>query len=107
MPLVERLMGEPFVAHDQKIPVHTFFAAGQEIVEGRLTVAGVKSFLAMDAATASEFDALVAQAPTGTNALQTALKSMYVNRIHAVFILAESRIPGYSTPAEVRTKLGL
>jgi hypothetical protein len=66
MALVERLMGEEL----PKIRVR-----------GALTVAGIKTFLNMDAA-AAEYDL-------------------------AVFILAEQRYPGYSTPAKVRAKLGL
>ena len=56
MALVERLMGDPFSTDAEKISVHDFFAAQQEIISGRLTVANVKTFLAMDTATAAEYD---------------------------------------------------
>lgn len=103
MALVERLMH----LEEPHIPVHDFFAAGHEIVMGRLTVAQVKTYLAMDAAAQTEFNTMVALAPTGTTALATAQKAQYVESQHSIFILAEGRYPGYSTPAEVRTKLGI
>ena len=103
MPLVERLMKE----EEPRIAVHAFFAAQQEIISGRLTAAQVKAFLQMDATAAAEYDAMIALAPTGTSATALANKALYVSGIHSIFILAEHRVPGYSTPTEVRAKLGL
>lgn len=118
MALVERLMN---LADDgvspapdgtvdptrDRIKVHLFFAAQSEIVRGAITVAQVKSYLQMNVEAQAEYDALIALAPTGTNATALALKALFVEQMHAVFLLAEKRVPGYSTPAEVRTKLGL
>jgi hypothetical protein len=99
---------EPSGEPDQpKIPVHAFFAGCHEIVMGRLTVANLKTGLSMDSAAQSEFDAMIALAPTGSTALATAQKAQYVESIHSVFILAEGRYAGYSTAAQVRTKLGI
>lgn len=103
MALVERLMG----LEEPKIPVHDFFAAGHELVMGRLTVAQIKTALNMDASAQTEFDALVALAPTGTAALAVAQKAQFVESLHSVFILAESGYAGYNTAANVRSKLGL
>jgi len=103
MALVERLMG----LEDPKILVHDFFAAANEIVAGRLTVEQVKTYLNMDQTAQDEFDALVALAPTGSNATANAAKALYIESIHSIFILAENLYPGYNTPANVRTKLGI
>lgn len=103
MALVERLMG----LEAPKIPVHTFFAAQGEVIAGRLTLAQVKTFLEMDAAAQTEYDALAATAPTGSTSTALANKALFVEKLHGIFILAEDRIPGYSTPAEVRAKLGI
>lgn len=103
MALVERLMG----LENPKIPVHDFFAANQEIVNGNLTAAAIKTYLNMDAAAQAEYDALIAKYPTGTTAVAYFNKSTFISRIHSVFILAEQRYPGYDTPALVRAKLGL
>jgi hypothetical protein len=103
MALVERLMG----LEEPKIPVHDFFAAQQQVIKGNITVTQVKSFLNMDAACAAEYDALVALYPTGTTAAAYFNKTQYIQDSHSVFLLAENRYPGYSTPAEVRAKLGI
>ena len=103
MALVERLMG----LEEPKIPVHIFFAAQSEVIDGAITVGQVKTFLAMDASAQTEYDALVATAPTGTNALATAQKAIFLGRVHSVFMLAEARISGYATAAQVRTRLGI
>jgi hypothetical protein len=108
MALVERLMGleTPAIAH------HAFFAACFELLRGQVTAAGIKSYLGMDAAAAAEFDTLIANAPSTSNATNTANRALYIERIHAVIILASHDeqgvpVPGYTTAAEVRGKLGL
>jgi len=70
MALVDRLMA----LEEPRIPVHIFFAAQSEIIRGALTVAQVKSFLNMDVAAKTEYDLLVATAPTGTSATALANK---------------------------------
>lgn len=111
MALVERLMGLAADGvtpdHTNKISAHDFYAAGHEMIAGQLTAAQIKTALALDAEAATEFDALIALAPTGTTALATAQKAMFVNSVHAKFLLAEKRYQGYHTPAAVRGKLGL
>lgn len=104
MPLVERLMGYPFIPDEsgQKIQVHTFFAAQVELIAGRVTRPQIKAYWNMDTATATEYDALCNLAPGNT-----AAQALFVERVHATFILAEDKVPGYSTPTEVRTKLGI
>lgn len=103
MALVERLMG----LEDPKIPVHDFFAAVSEVINGRLTSAQVKTFLALDAAASTQYDLIAATAPTGNAALNVAQKALWTEGMHAVFVLAERRYPGYDTAAGVRTKLGI
>lgn len=83
-------------------PFTLFFAAASEVERGALTSAQVKSFLEMTAADEVDWDALAALV-TGTAAARLAV----IQRIHAVFILAEGRYPGYDTPANVRSKLGI
>ena len=103
MALIDRLMQ----LEEPSIAVHHFFAACTEIVHGEVTVAQMKTAFGMDQAAADEFDALAALAPTGTTALATAQKAMFLERVHAVLTLAEGRYATYSTPNEVRVRLGL
>ena len=109
MALVERMMGlaADGVTPADNIPVHTFFAANHQRIEGKLNRQNVIDMLGLVGADITEYDALVALAPTGATALNVAQKAMYLEGIHSVFLLAEQRLPGYATPAQVRTKLGL
>lgn len=103
MALVERLMG----LEEPKIPVHDFFAACLKVAMGKRTVAQIKTVFAMNAAAQAEFDALVALAPAGTNATALANRALYVEDIHATFVLAESGYQTFSTPSEIRAELGI
>jgi len=112
MALIERLMGladdgTTPVGQPQKIPVHYFFAANHQRIEGQLTRQEVIDLFVLEADDVTEYDTLAALAPTGTNALATAQKAMFIESIHAVLMLAEGRYAGYSTPALVRGKLGI
>ena len=99
--LVERLMGMPGFS---KISVHTFYALNHQRIEGVLTRQNVIDLLGLAGDDITEYDAL---APTGSTALNVAQKAMFLESVHSVFLLAEVRMAGYSTPTEVRAKLGL
>ena len=105
MALIERIMG----LEDPKLPVHAFFAANHQRIEGALTRQDVIDMFGMDAAAIVEYDALATLAPVGmnTNALATAQKAMFVEKLHSACLLAEGRYPGYDTPLALRAKLGL
>lgn len=107
MALIERLMHHESEPRERYIPVHAFFAACTEVIYGALTPAQVQAALSMTTADLVDWNALAALFPTGTAALSVAQKALYLNRLHGVFILAEKRYAGYSTPAEVRAKLGI
>ncbi len=104
MGLVERLMH--LDTEDRDLAVHSFFAAAVEIDAGFMTVAQLKNGLNTTAEDDADLDAMIANV-TGSQSNRLAM----IERIHAVFILAEDSesapIPGYDTPANVRTKLGI
>ena len=101
MALVERLMRtDP--DESRYIAVHIFFAALHEIASGNATLNQLKSYWNTTTADNTELDTIAAAAPSGDGA-----RAMYINRLHSVFILAEEGVPGYDTPANVRTKLGI
>ncbi len=112
MGLVERLMHidpDPDNIDDTRsLSVHSFFAAAVEINAGEMTVAQLKIGLNTTAEDNVDLDALIA---TVTGAGNTANRLMALERIHSVFILAEDStsapIPGYDTPDNVRSKLGI
>ena len=102
MALIERLMHDSSEPESRWLSVHTFFAAASEVERGALTSNQVQTYLAMTAPDITDWNALVALV-TGAAAARLAV----IQRIHAVFILAEARATGYDTPAGVRTKLGI
>lgn len=102
--LIERLMG---VQGFEKISVHQFFAINNERIAGKQTRQNVIDALGLTAADLTDYDALAAQAPGGSTALAEAQKSLFLNTIHSVLILAEMGTAGYNTPALVRARLGL
>lgn len=101
MALIERLMHlDPI--ESRNMSVHTFFAAVDEILYGNLTQVQVQNYFNMTTEDLVDWNALAAQFPS-----QIANKVAYAEHIHAAFILAEVRATTYSTPAEVRTRLGI
>lgn len=102
MALIERLMHDSSEPSSRWIPVHDFFAAASEVERGALTSNQVQTALAMTAPDIADWNALVALV-TGAAVARLAV----IQRMHAVFILAEGRYAGYDTPAAVRTKLGI
>jgi hypothetical protein len=91
-----------FEDSSRHITVHQFFAAAFEVAEGPRTRAQMKAFYNMTAEDEVDFDALVDTVSGNDGARALTLESF-----HVVFLLAEDRVPNYSTPAEVRSRLGI
>jgi len=103
MALIERLMGQPFEPdHERRISVHEFCSAMYEVAFGPRTLAQIKTYYAMDAADELEADLLAALVVGGDLA-----KFRKVEEFHHVLILAEHQATFYTTPTEVRARLGL
>lgn len=101
MALVERLMHlDP--DESRNMAVHTFFAALTEMANGKLTSAQIQTYYNMTTEDLVDWNAVAALMPS-----QVANKALFVEHIHAAFILAEDRVPTYTTPAEVRARLGI
>ena len=97
MSLLAKLMGieEPSVA------VHYFYAALKELHYGAVTRANIVSHFGLSTEDEVELDVLIAKYQSvGNNE-----KLEFVEFIHAVFMLAESGAPGYTTTAELNTRI--
>jgi len=93
--------------HSQ-ITTHEWYSVNVEVLYGPRTVAEVKTFWQMNTAQQAEYDAIVALAPTGTTTVARLGRLEYIHRVHAVFMLGRGlKPPGYSTPAEIRARLGI
>jgi len=101
MALVERLMHEDPI-ESRNMSVHTFFAALTELANAKLTAAQIQTYYNMTTEDLVDWNAIAALMPG-----QASSKALFVDHIHAAFILAEDRVPTYSTPAEVRARLGI
>lgn len=112
MALIERLMHwganlsdtapPAFEPEERRLSVHAFYAASIEMALGEMTVASFKTAINTTAADNADLDALIALVPGSQ-----AGKAQFVHEIHAVLLLAEGRFTGYTTPALVRTRLGI
>lgn len=112
MAFVERVMHWGIADQDSEPPafepegrilaVHSVYAASILIALGHFTVAQYKAAIASTPSDDVDIDALIASVPSAG-----AARAVRIHEIHAVFILAEDRAAGYSTPALVRTKLGI
>ena len=101
MALIERIV-KTDPDESRHIPYHTFHAALIEIAAGNATLNQLKSYWNATTEDSNELDAIAALAP-----VDNAQRALFLERMHAVFALAEAGVPGYDTPAGVRTKLGI
>lgn len=108
MALYERLMG--WTEADRKIPVHQFTATMCEFGRSRLTGAQAQAIInaisgePLDAASVTEATTLLATITSAGNATARLARA---REIDDALLLAETRAPGYDTPALVRTRLGV
>lgn len=105
MGLYERLMG---LDPNPQIPIHYFSATMGEFARGRITLAQAQAIASAASGvplTAGE----VTEAATllGTITGAATAKLARAKEIDDVLLLAEQRMPQYSTPALVRTRLGV
>jgi hypothetical protein len=91
-----------FEPPDRWLASHDVYSGMVEVIEGEITVAAYKSQINATAEDEVDIDAIVANAPG-----PEAARAIYVQRIHAVFMLTENRWPTYNTPSGVRTRLGI
>lgn len=119
MALYDRLMGLDL--DRPKIPIHVFQSVAAEWARGKLTgveanavitaVCGGTGLDAQEQADAQTLVNTVTSIPVNGSAAQIAdgraRRALRAQEIDQVLLIAETRPPGYSTAAEVKTKLGV
>lgn len=96
-----------------KIPVHAFQATVCEWGRGKLNASQANAVIAassgvgLDAGEIADATALVNTIPAGGTTANQAARANRLLEINHVLLLADGRLPGYSTEAELRAKLGL
>lgn len=117
MALIERIMrlkddgtNDPNRRSSDRLSVNTFFSAMQEVIHGRMTAAEFRTGnairMTVDASGRSDnqdLNDIVALLP----ASGTIGRANFAAAIHSIFLLAEARFPGYTTPAQIRAKVGI
>ena len=91
MALLEKLKG----TNDIKLPVHQFYSALIEWSEGATTRADIVSYFSLDASDETDLDWLKGKFDASAN------KREFADRIHGIFMLAESGYPNYQTQTEL------
>ena len=99
MSLVNRLAG---LNDEEQISAHYFYAALLEMHYGEFNRAQIISHFELEPADETGLDALIAK----YQGLPADRRLEFVNWVHAVFMLAGNRAPGYTTGAELNARLG-
>ena len=99
MSLINRLAG---LNDEEKIAVHYFYAAMLEMHYGEVTRAQIITHFGLETEDEVGLDVIIAKYQGLSNNSQ---KLEFVNWIHAVFMLAESGAPGYTTGADLNARL--
>lgn len=117
MALIERIMRtnndgteDMLKSRVDNIPVHALYAGMLEVAAGRMTPTNFRTVFNISnvvepsgRSDESDLAAILTLMP----AAGTVARALFIGSIHSIFILAESRISGYHTPALVRAKLGI
>jgi hypothetical protein len=105
MGLYERLIG---VDGSVKLPLHAFQAVLAEYGRGRITGAQAQDVIsAISGAPLSAGEITEAQSLLATVTGSATAKLARIAEIDHVLLLAEHGAPGYSTPGEIKTRLGV
>jgi hypothetical protein len=115
MALYDRLLGkdDAGASVDNRVPVHAFQSVISEWARGRITGPQANAIIEhvsgapLTVPEQTEAQALVASIPVGTTAANKADRAMRLFEIDQILLLADSAAPGYATPTEVKTKLGV
>jgi len=105
MSLVNRLAGIDIDYESpsgQKLSVSAFWAHLYELAKGQRTRQQIIDYFALDAGEIAELDWLIARYNAQPNATA---KASFVELIQVVFMMAESRVPGYTTNADIVARL--
>ena len=105
MSLVDRLAGiapSPIPEDYKKLSVDAFWALLYELAKGIVTKQQIVSYFELDAQEQVELDWVIGR----YNAQPTAAaKASFVELMRVIFMLAEVRVPGYTTNAEVVARI--
>ena len=97
MSLIDRLVG----IEEPRIAVHYFYAAMTEVAAGEFTRAQLVNHFGLDAAEDTELGVIIGY----YQATPADRKQEFLEFIHRIFMLAEAGAPGYTTGADLNSRL--
>lgn len=103
MALIDRLAGlGGMESADPKLSVNAFWALLYEMAKGQITKAQIVAYFDLDMDEQTELDWLIGK----YNAQPTATaKASFVELMRVIFLLAEARVPGYTTNANIIARI--
>lgn len=94
--------GELIDPAEREIPLGEMKSLVMQVGYGNLTRDDVKSYFDMDTDAATEYDAIADAAP-----IDPISRFLYVDKFYNICYCGKRRVPGFTTPAMVRTALGI
>lgn len=102
MALIDRLAGIGDPETVPKLSVSAFWAMLYEMAKGKITKPQIVAFFALSAAEQTELDWLIGRYNAQPNATA---KASFVELMQVIFMLAEARVEGYTTNAQITARI--
>jgi len=105
MPLINRIAGIPDHPNQEdfnKIAVTTFWGCLYELAQNQVTQQQIADYFELDAGEQTELQWIIDRYNAQPNATA---KAKFVELIHVIFMLAEARVPGYTTNAQIVARI--
>ncbi|MFY9326496.1 MAG: hypothetical protein WAO76_00510 [Georgfuchsia sp.] len=102
MSLVDRLAGIGDPDTVQKLSINTFWALLYELAKGKVSRLQLINYFQLSAEEITELDWIIARYNAQPNATA---KASFVELMQVVFMLAEARVPGYTSNAELAARI--
>ena len=105
MSLIDRLGGiapSPVPEDFKKLSLDAFWACMYEVAQGQATKAQLVNYFELDAAEETELNWIIDRYNAQPNA---SAKAKFIELLRVLFILAESKVPGYVTNAQLTARI--
>ena len=102
MALINRLAGIDLPDGQGKLSVGAFWACLYEMAQGKITRQQLIDYFGLSASEITELDWLIGRYNAQPNATA---KANFVELVNVIFYLAESKVPGYTTNAQITARL--
>ena len=102
MALIDRLAGIGDPETTAKLAVSTFWALLYEMAKGKVTKTQIENYFQLSAGEKTELQWVIDKYNAQPNATA---KASFVELMQVIFMLAESKVPGYATNADIAARI--